>query len=74
VLEPEHGVVGITHDEDIPARLLLPPRLNPEIQDLMQVEVGQHGRDDAPGGLPPSSRFTALAPSPPPSATLGSGG
>jgi len=46
LLEPQHRVVGVAHDDDIAARLLLPPLLHPEIQDVMQVEIRQDRRND----------------------------
>src|SRR5208337_1801314 len=46
--ESRHGVIRIAHDDDIAARLLLPPLLPPEIQDVVQVEVRQDRRDPRP--------------------------
>src|SRR5215472_4314482 len=38
-------IIGITHDNHIPARPLLPPCLHPQIQDMVQVEICQDGRN-----------------------------
>src|ERR1700730_2563688 len=39
-LEPQHAVVGVAHDNHLTVRLLLPPCLGPQIQHVMQVEIG----------------------------------
>ena len=43
-LEPNQGVVGITHHDYIAVRTLLPPCLNPEIEDVMEVDIRQQRR------------------------------
>src|SRR5213593_3965108 len=47
MLESHDEVVGEAHDHDLSARLLLSPPLDPEIEHVVQVEVGQQ-RADAP--------------------------
>ena len=42
-LEPQHGIIGEAHDNNIPASLLLPPCFHPQIQDVMKVEIGKNG-------------------------------
>ena len=37
MLKPQHCVVRIPHHDDIAVRHLLPPRLHPEIENIMQV-------------------------------------
>jgi hypothetical protein len=44
-LEPKHGIIGIAHDDHVSARLLFPPCFYPEIQGVMQVEIGKDGRN-----------------------------
>ena len=43
-LEPNHDVVGITHHDYIAVRTLPTPCLNPEIEDVMEVDIRQQGR------------------------------
>ncbi len=44
VLEPNHDVVRITHHDHIAMRPLLTPCLNPEIEDVMEVDIRQQRR------------------------------
>jgi hypothetical protein len=43
-LESNQGIVGITHHDHIAVRTLLTPCLNPEIEDVMEVEIRQQRR------------------------------
>jgi len=45
VLEPEDDVVGVAHDDHVALGLQAPPSLSPEIEDIVQVDVGQQRRD-----------------------------
>src|SRR5438128_3297002 len=47
MLEPDHEVIGKAHDDDIASRLLLSPLPNPEVEHIVQVEVGQERADAA---------------------------
>src|SRR5439155_5404435 len=47
MLESHDEVIGEAHDHDISARLLLSPPLDPEIEHVVQVKIGQQ-RTDAP--------------------------
>src|SRR6266446_170713 len=47
LLESHDEVIGEAHDHDVSARLLLSPPLNPEIEPVVQVKMGQQ-RTDAP--------------------------
>ncbi len=40
-LEPHNEVVGIPNEDDLSARMPPPPLLGPEVEDVMQEEVGQ---------------------------------
>jgi hypothetical protein len=40
-LEPNHDVVGVTHHDHVAVRTLLPPCLDPEIEDVMEVDIRQ---------------------------------
>jgi hypothetical protein len=46
VLEPDDEVIREPRDNNIPARLRLPPVIDPEVQDIMQIYIrkqrGQH--------------------------------
>ncbi len=44
LLKPQHGVVGISYDDHI-ARCFLPPLVHPEIEHIMQVEIGKYRRN-----------------------------
>src|SRR5208282_4998139 len=43
-LESNHDVVGVTHHDHIAVRPLLAPCLNPEIEDVMEVDIRQQRR------------------------------
>jgi hypothetical protein len=43
-LESNHDVVGVTHDDYIAVRTLSSPCLNPEIEDVMKVDIRQQRR------------------------------
>src|SRR6266481_2977793 len=45
VLESNQSIIGKSHDDDIALSLLLPPCLNPEIKDVMEVSVCQQRRN-----------------------------
>src|SRR2546426_599388 len=47
MLESHDEVIGEAHDHDVSARLLLSPPLDPEIEHVVQVKIGQQ-RTDAP--------------------------
>src|SRR5580692_6729922 len=44
VLEPNHDVVRVPHDDHIAVRLLSTPCLSPQIEDVMEVDVRQQRR------------------------------
>lgn len=39
ILEAQHKVVRISHDNNFPARLMLPPVLYPLVKDIVEVNV-----------------------------------
>ena len=43
-LESNHSVVGVAHHDHIAVRTLLTPCLNPEIEDVMEVDIRQQRR------------------------------
>src|SRR6266545_4304139 len=45
MLESHNEVIGKAHDHHVSARLLLPPPLDPEIEHVVQIEVGQQRAD-----------------------------
>src|SRR6266545_1673579 len=47
MLESHDEVIGEAHDHDVPVRLLLSPPLDPEIEHVVQIDVGQQ-RTDTP--------------------------
>jgi hypothetical protein len=41
VLEAGHDIVGIPHEDHVSVGLSPPPLLSPEIEDVVQVDVGK---------------------------------
>src|SRR5438445_7620114 len=41
-LETDHAVVGVTNNNHVPAGVAVSPLLRPQVEDVMQVNVGQH--------------------------------
>ena len=39
ILETHHGVVGETHDNHVAARVPLSPLVNPQVEDVVRVDV-----------------------------------
>ena len=71
MLESHDEVIGEAHDDDVAVRLPLPPSLDPEVEDVVQVDVGQE-RTDAPAlhradltddalSRPPARRRSAIS-------------
>ena len=42
-LEPEDRIVGIAHHDHVSSGVLLPPRLHPQVKDVMQIDIRQQG-------------------------------
>ena len=47
MLEPNDEVVAETHDDHVTASVLLPPSLSPQVEHVVQVDVGQYRRNAA---------------------------
>src|SRR5215472_8703707 len=47
MLEARDEVIGETHKDYFPARLLLPPSLHPEVESIVKIDVRQQGADTA---------------------------
>jgi hypothetical protein len=43
MFKPHHEIVGVANGNDIAMRYLLPPYFQPQVEDVMQIEVGQQG-------------------------------
>src|SRR6202011_52781 len=56
VLEADHDVVRITHDHHVASSLAPSPARRPEIEDVVQVDVGQKRRDHRSLARPPLAR------------------
>src|SRR5712691_5693289 len=52
MLKPQHGVIRIAHDDHIALGYLLPPRLHPEIEYMVQVEICKNRRNHRTLGGP----------------------
>src|SRR5712691_13520346 len=48
MLKPQYGVVGVPHDDHIARRFLLPPPVYPQIEYVVQVEIGKDRRYHRP--------------------------
>jgi hypothetical protein len=46
VLETDNDVVGIAHQDDFPSGVLAAPAVRPEVEHVVQVDIGQYRRDD----------------------------
>ncbi len=44
-LEAQHEVIGIAHDRDPTARMATAPLMDPEVEDVVQEDVGQERAD-----------------------------
>src|SRR3954453_22036485 len=53
VLEADHDVVRVAHDDHVARGLAPSPALGPEVEDVVQVEVGEERRDHRPLSGPP---------------------
>src|SRR5215469_693877 len=51
-LEAKHDIVRKTHHDDLPVSTLSTPCLDPQIEHIMEVHVGQQGRGTSPLGRP----------------------
>src|ERR1035437_3321124 len=47
MLEPDNEVIRETHDDHVTKRIALPPPLGPQVQDIVQVHVGEQRRSHA---------------------------
>ena len=45
MLEPQHSIIRVAHDDHIAARSLPPPCSHPQIQGVVQVEIGKDRRN-----------------------------
>ena len=60
-LEAHHDVIGEAHDDHVAARPLLTPRLDPQVEDIMEVDVRQERRNDGLNAKGNVDRVGALA-------------
>jgi hypothetical protein len=51
MLEPNNKVIGKTYHDDITACLLLSPSLDPQVEHIVQVDIGQQRADSAPNNV-----------------------
>jgi hypothetical protein len=40
VLEAHDDVIGVAHDDDLPSGMALSPSVCPEVEDVMEVDIG----------------------------------
>ena len=62
VLESDHEIIGVTHDDGVTDRSGAPFLLEPQVEDVVQVDVRQNRRDNralrgAPQVIPPFALF-----------------
>jgi hypothetical protein len=48
VLEAEYEIIGVAHDDHVARGLTPSPALGPQIEDVVQVDVGERRRDHRP--------------------------
>ena len=48
VLEPDDEVVREPHDDHVTVRVVFPPPVGPQVEDVMQVHVGEQRRNRCP--------------------------
>jgi hypothetical protein len=48
VLKTYNDVIGVSHDDNVSVRMPLPPLLYPQIEDVVQVHVGEQRRGRSP--------------------------
>ena len=58
VLEPQHEVVRVAHDDHLAASDALPPLLYPEVEDVVKVDVREERRNGRPLRCPFICRST----------------
>lgn len=46
--EADHGIIGVTHDNEVSAGVMFAPAVDPEVEDVMEKDVGQQGREPPP--------------------------
>src|SRR6266705_6053834 len=51
VLEPDSEIIRETHDDHITTRMPLPPPVGPQVQDVVQVHVGEQRRSHTPNAM-----------------------
>ena len=59
MLEAYNDVLGVTHDDDLTSGIALSPPVCPEIEDVMEIDIGQQWRGNLLLG-----RACPLTPSP----------
>src|ERR1700746_1749031 len=53
VLEADDHIIGIAHDDHVASSLTPSPALGPQIQDVVEVDIGEEGRNYRPLPRPP---------------------
>src|SRR5260370_41084106 len=74
MVQPQPRVVRVADDDHIARRFLPPPLVYPEVEYIMQVEIGKGRRNHRPLRSPFLCHVPPSAPSRPPSTISGSGG
>jgi hypothetical protein len=69
ILEADHKVIAVSHKDNAASGLRLPPLLDPEIEHIVQEDVGQQGADARSLGssfyrLPPLTALQNAGPEP----------
>src|SRR6478609_10838178 len=54
MLKPDGEVVSETHDNDVAARVVVSPPIDPQVEDVVQVHVGEQRRYRCPPALSPA--------------------
>src|SRR5260370_24547409 len=50
MLEAHDDVIGVAHDDDLTSGMALSPLVCPEVEDVMEIDIGQQWRGNRPLG------------------------
>lgn len=58
MLKTDNTIVGIAHNDDVTLSMVASPPVCPEVEDVMEIDVGQQGRYNPPCGVPTTVEIT----------------
>jgi hypothetical protein len=48
VLETHDDVIGVAHNDDLTSGMALSPSIRPQVEDVMEIDIGQQWRGNRP--------------------------